>query len=115
MRRYRARLIKRKLKSNKQNIRRKKASEESLYSSSTSALDVEEVFPETDTKGIGCVYSDVDVKEEDLVDNSIMDNKEDCVLSYLDEDDESSVAHIQGKVLSCIQMLFQDIYCSVSW
>ena len=80
----------RKVKSYQQNLRRKKASDVFLHSSSPSAaFDVEEVFPEDDTRGLGCVYSDVHVKEEDL-DNSIVDNKEENskVSSMIDSADE---------------------------
>ena len=59
--------IMKKVKSFKQNLRRKKF-KALLHASSPSTFDIEElVFPEDDTRKEGFVYSDVDVKEEEFV------------------------------------------------
>ena len=58
--------IMKKVKSFKQNLRRKKF-KALAHASSPSEFDIEEVFPEDDTRKEGFVYSDVDVKEEEFV------------------------------------------------
>ena len=78
-----------------------------LQDSSSSVCNVKEVFFENDTREVGCVHSDVHVKEEDL-DNFISMDDDDCFLSYLDNE-KTSVAHIQGKELSCIKCYFCNI------
>ena len=107
MRYYRK--IMKKVKHLKQSLQRNKRNEGVLLqpSSSPSVFNLKEVFFENDTREVGCVHSEVHVKEEDL-DNSISMDDDDCFLSYLDNE-KTSVAHIQGKVLSCIQMLFHNI------
>jgi hypothetical protein len=107
MRYYRK--IMKKVKHLKQSLQRNKRNEGVLLqpSSSPSVFNLKEVFFENDTREVGCVHSEVHVKEEDL-DNSISMDDDDCFLSYLDNE-KTSVAHIQGKVLSCIQMPFHNI------
>ena len=110
MRHYRK--IVKKVKHLKQSLRRNEITEGVLlHDSSPSVFNVKEVFFENDTREVGCVHSEVHVKEEDL-DNSISMDDDDCFLSYLDNE-KTSVAHIQGKVLSCIQMLFHNICCHI--
>ena len=100
--------IMKKVKILKKSLRRNKTTEGVLLQdSSSSVFNIKEVFCENDTREVGCVHSDVYVKEEEL-DNSISIDDDDCFLSYLDNE-KTSVAHIQGKVLSCIQMLFHNI------
>ena len=106
MRYYRK--IMKKVRLLKRSLQRNKTTEGVLLQdSSPSVFNVKEVFFENDTREVGCVHSEVHVKEEDL-DNSISMDDDDCFLSYLDNE-KTSVAHIQGKVLSCIQMLFHNI------
>jgi hypothetical protein len=102
-----------KVKRLKQNLQRNKRNEGVLLqaSSSPSAFNVKEVFYENDTREVGCVHSEVHVKEEYL-DNSISMDDDDCFLSYLDNE-KTSVAHIQGKEFSCIQMPFHNICCYI--
>ena len=94
------RKIMKKVKLLKRSLRRNKTTEGVLLqaSSSPSAFNVKEVFYENDTREVGYVHSEVHGKEEDL-DNTISMEDDDCFLSYLDNE-KTSVAHIQGKVLS---------------
>lgn len=99
------RKIMKKVKHLKQSLRRNKTTEGVLLQdSSSSVFNVKEVFFENDTREVGRVHSEVHVKEEDL-DNFISMDDDDCFLSYLDNE-KTSVAHIQGKELSCIKCYF---------
>ena len=101
-----------KVKRLKQNLQRNKTTEGVLLQdSSSSVFNIKEVFYENDTREVGYVHSEVHGKEEDL-DNTISMEDDDCFLSYLDNE-KTSVAHIQGKEFSCIQMPFHNICCYI--
>ena len=71
-----------KVKILKKSLRRNKTTEGVLLQdSSSSVFNIKEVFYENDTREVGCVHSDVYVKEEEL-DNSISIDDDDCFLSY---------------------------------
>ena len=65
---------------------------------------VNEVFPENDTREVGCVHSEVHVKEEDL-DNSISMDDDDCFLSYLDNE-KTSAKYLTSTVLHYFDTMF---------
>ena len=112
MRHYRK--IVKKVKHLKQSLRRNEITEGVLLQdSSSSVFNVKEVFRENDTREVGYVHSEVHGKEEDL-ENTISMEDDDCFLSYLDNE-KSSVEHIQGEVLSCVQMRFHNICCHICW
>ena len=74
--------IMKKVKILKKSLRRNKTTEGVLLQdSSSSVFNIKEVFYENDTREVGCVHSDVYVKEEEL-DNSISIDDDDCFLSY---------------------------------
>ena len=96
----------------KRSLQRNKTTEGVLLQDSPpSAFNIREVFFENDAREVGCVHSELHVKEEDL-DTSISMDDDDCFLSYLDNE-KTSVAHIQGKEFSCIQMPFHNICCYI--
>jgi hypothetical protein len=99
------RKIMKKVKHLKKSLQRKKTTEGVLLQdSSPSVFNIKEVFFENDTREVGCVHSEVHVKEDDL-DNSISMDDDDCFLSYLDNEKTSSVAHIQGKWYGILYLL----------